>query len=1038
MYRADAARSGYTPESLPESLTPCWTYCCADPPMPAWPTRDRQRYDVAFQPVIVGSSLFFGSSANGKVYALDVSTGKSRWQFFTDGPVRFAPAGWKDRLMVASDDGYLYCLAGSDGRLLWKLRGGPRDDMLLGNDRMVSRWPARGGPVVVGDVAYFGAGIWPSEGIFLRALDPATGEILWCNDSSGSLEMDQPHSTARAKSGIAAQGYLAADRDRLYVPTGRAVPAVLSRATGKLLYCQFQANTHAGGADVIAIGDWFFNAGSVYDAATGLSLGRTGTAAALHPQYVLLSGKQSLTAMDRARLVTSRSIVDRKGKEVKASALAPPAFAVELPSEAMVRQPHRKGTEKPEDKLMRQTNWSDLDIEGQPAAIVVAGDHAIIGGQNKVLRVDLRERRIVWSHDVEGLASGLAVADGRLYVSTDRGILTCFSATPPGEESRPPTRVAEKHTLPQSDPDDAYERAAVEIVRRTGVTDGYCLDIGCGDGRLALALARRTNLKIYAVEWDDKRVAAARRMLDEAGLYGTRVTVHRFDLTGIPYADYFADLVISGRSVDEGPEAVLPAAYERMQRPYGGKACFGRPGAMTESTRGALPGAGSWTHQNTDPSNTLCSEDTRVRAPLAMLWFRDTDFVMPLRHGRGPAPLIDQGRMFAEGVHGLRATNIYNGRTLWEYSIENVLSTYHREHSIGAAWTAGNYCLGNGRLFVHHGSRCLCLDAQTGKKLAEFHAPARADGTPGTWGYIAYAGGTLFGTLADEDYLAGCWSPNWDTSGQFIQSTRLFALDSRSGKLQWIYAPKHSIRNNAIAIGAGRVYLIDRPPSEVDDRRYTGDTLRADAKQRAAGDAMLEKRLYRDSLPRQPFGRLVALDAATGKCLWQNEEEVFGTQLAVSNKHGLVLMCYQPGHQASFHSELGNRMAAISTADGKRVWDIQAEYVARPILNDHTIYAEPGAWDLLSGRRIPFTLDRSYGCGIPAGSRNLLVFRSATLGYIDLTKGDTTENYGGIRPGCWVNVIPAGGLVLMADAASWCTCSYLNQATIALKPVTAK
>ena len=112
----------------------------------------------------------------------------------------------------------------------------------------------------------------------------------------------------------------------------------------------------------------------------------------------------------------------------------------------------------------------------------------------------------------------------------------------------------------------------------------------------------------------------------------------------------------------------------------------------------------------------------------------------------------------------------------------------------------------------------------------------------------------------------------------------------------------------------------------------------------------------------------------------------------------------------------------------------EARYVARPILNDQTIYAEPGAWDLLTGRKLPFALRRSYGCGIPAGSRNLLVFRSATLGFIDLTRGDTTENYGGIRPGCWVNAIPAGGLVLMADAASWCTCSYLNQATIALEP----
>jgi hypothetical protein len=159
--------------------------------------------------------------------------------------------------------------------------------------------------------------------------------------------------------------------------------------------------------------------------------------------------------------------------------------------------------------------------------------------------------------------------------------------------------------------------------------------------------------------------------------------------------------------------------------------------------------------------------------------------------------------------------------------------------------------------------------------------------------------------------------------------------------------------------------------------------------------------------------------------------------LVLSEKYGLLLVCHQPGHQASLNAELGDRMAAVRVADGSRVWDVPARYVSRPIINDRTIYAEPGAWDLTSGQALDFRLKRSYGCGIPAGSRNLLVFRSATLGYIDLTQGDQTENYGGIRPGCWLNAIPAGGLVLMADSASWCTCSYLNQATIALQPARA-
>ena len=155
--------------------------------------------------------------------------------------------------------------------------------------------------------------------------------------------------------------------------------------------------------------------------------------------------------------------------------------------------------------------------------------------------------------------------------------------------------------------------------------------------------------------------------------------------------------------------------------------------------------------------------------------------------------------------------------------------------------------------------------------------------------------------------------------------------------------------------------------------------------------------------------------------------------LAVSAKHDVLLMSYQPSY-FRLDSEVGGRMAGLRASDGARLWDTAAKYVSRPILNDRTIYAEPGAWDLLTGRSLPFRLARSYGCGIPAGSARMLVFRSATLGYVDLAGPARTENYGGIRPGCWVNAVPAGGLVLMADAASHCTCSYLNQATVALCP----
>jgi hypothetical protein len=87
----------------------------------------------------------------------------------------------------------------------------------------------------------------------------------------------------------------------------------------------------------------------------------------------------------------------------------------------------------------------------------------------------------------------------------------------------------------------------------------------------------------------------------------------------------------------------------------------------------------------------------------------------------------------------------------------------------------------------------------------------------------------------------------------------------------------------------------------------------------------------------------------------------------------------------------------------------------------------------LTGAERPFPFKRSYGCGILTASRHLLTFRSATLGYYDFDLGRGTEEFGGMRPGCWINVLPAGGLVLAPDGTTDCACSYPNQSWVALR-----
>jgi outer membrane protein assembly factor BamB len=440
---------------------------------------------------------------------------------------------------------------------------------------------------------------------------------------------------------------------------------------------------------------------------------------------------------------------------------------------------------------------------------------------------------------------------------------------------------------------------------------------------------------------------------------------------------------------------------------------------MRKTRRPALAGAGEWTHQYHDPGNTICGTDRLVTAPLALLWFGSPDIRLPNRHGRGPAPLYASGRMFVEGVDGVRALDAYNGRLLWQHLLPGILKPYHQEHIMGAAGTGSNLCLGGGSVFVHVGAKCLKLDQATGKQIAAFDAPPLPDGSPGRWSYVAYADKTLFASLADEKHLVPYRFGRSNMGGMFTESRAMLALDPATGKVRWRYDAKESIRNNAIAIAGGKVFLIDRAKA-------------------------LETPGRRGLAKPQPTGVLLALDAGSGKVLWRNEKDVYGTMLAASAAHGVLLMCYQDT-RFKLNSELGGRMTGLKASTGTRLWEAEFRYASRPLINGQTVYAQPHAWDLLTGKQKtvrdakaktdkPWTFARSYGCGTISASTNLLLFRSATLGYRDLLSDRATANYGGVRPGCWINVIPAGGLVLMPDATTGCRCSYLNRTTIALQP----
>ena len=1012
MYRADAARSGYTSDHLAARLKIDWVRKANNPPQPAWSGRDtRMPFDLTFQPVVSGGLVFFGSSSDCTVYALEAGTGREKWTYITDGPVRFSPAVWRDRLFVVSDDGYLYCLAVRDGELIWKKRGGPNSEMVLGNDRLISRWPVRGGPVVKDGVVYFGAGLWPSEGIYLYAVDASTGKTLWVNDSSGDMVIEQPHGGNRAHSGVSIQGYLAIAGDSLVVPTGRATPAVFDAESGRFRYfhlMKFGAGwgKRKGAGPFVTFVDenLYIVEDDVFQASDGLFLARglPVSSTAVLPDMLVFTRGHEIRAIEKSSLwVEEQDPNSRPARKLSLDNIAWRIVCSDPVGASVVRASASNET----------SDWPAATQVTNPP-LVVAGRTIVAGTLNsKIVTADSELRAIVTTIELDGLALGLAVAEQALYVSTDKGTIYCLVPLGRDEAGPPDNQPVRPEPYQVERP---YHNMAREIIETTGITEGYCVDLACGGGDLAQALAEASELYIIAVDDDPILVALARLRLSEAGLYGTQVTVLQRDPSGTGLPSHFAELVVSGRSVAEGPQAVSAEEMRRLLHPYGGTALIGKSGNLQQTAGQPPAGAGEWTHQYADAANTLCSADDLAAAPLEMRWFTDFGVRMPSRHGRGPAPLCSNGIMIVEGVNGLLAVDAYSGRWLWYYEMENVLELYDQEHLLGTSGTGSNMCLADDSVFVRRDARCLRISMKTGNLIRQYAMQERDS----SWGFVACANGILYGTSADRTHVVRQLFGGVSTMEDMLtQSRSLFALDMETGERRWVYEAAESIRHNAIAICGGRVYLIDKP-KEIED--------------------IPDRNPGRMNPPdEQPtVSRLVCLDAETGDVLWEQSEDIYGTTLAASLKHDVLLMSYQYSQRSyQLPSEKGDRLTGFRMTDGERLWDTAERYISRPIINDSTIYAQPYSFDLLSGLRnmdFQMTGRQPGGCGPMAGSTNLLLYRSGTLGYTDLSSGSATQNYGPVRPGCWINAIVAGGLVLMPDATDRCTCSYLMKASVAL------
>ncbi|MHC4983416.1 MAG: outer membrane protein assembly factor BamB family protein, partial [Planctomycetota bacterium] len=776
-----------TPDDLPKQLRLKWVRQLHKP-RPAWPpSQFRMRFDVSYLPVAAGKRLFVPSMVTDSVAAYDTETGRLLWRFFADGPVRLAPIAHAGKVYFGADDGWLYCVNAADGSLKWRFAARPTERRVIGHGRLISTWPVRGGPVLFKDRIYLTAGIWPFMGIFAHCVDVKTGRGIWYNAGAGQRFMDQPHKGAAAFAGFVPRGQLAATERGIIAPGGRTLPGCYDLKTGRLRYFQFGAR-YTGGSGVAARGNFFFFCWG---------------------QYAISNGKQILGNQGSVHTAKASYGIRHKAGSLFAQPLGPAA-----PKKG--RQQSTTATSRGDDRaaqpppLAPEGPW-DLPLEkGLNRLYLKAGSRFYVGGKDVVAAVEVNlEKRtadIVWRSAIRGEPWTMLAADEKLFVVTKEGRLYCFG------EGRATARTygnleklePEKTALPVA---GQWKRNAEEILDAAGVREGYALVLGLGTGQLAKALVDASKLQVIAIDPDAEKIAAFRRRMDDAGLYGTRISAHVGDPISFDLPPYVASLIVSEEAPAAGMErdkAFVEKVF-KVLRPYGGAAYFPtdakKLGLLAEQARlagarvrsvgktaamlvreGAPAGSADWTHQYADAANTVCSRDELVKLPMGLLWFGgpSNDAVLP-RHGHGPAPQVAAGRLFIEGRNMLRAIDIYTGRLLWQKELKDLGKFYdNTHHQAGANKIGSNYVSLPDAVYVIYGRKILKLDPETGETVAEFRPPFDKGRDPPYWGYVGAWEELLIASCGPVALAKG----GFNSAAPYAEaSKRLVVMNRHSGKV---------------------------------------------------------------------------------------------------------------------------------------------------------------------------------------------------------------------------------------------------------------
>ncbi|MFL3665908.1 MAG: PQQ-binding-like beta-propeller repeat protein [Verrucomicrobiota bacterium] len=625
-------------------------------------------------------------------------------------------------------------------------------------------------------------------------------------------------------------------------------------------------------------------------------------------------------------------------------------------------------------------------------------------------------------------------ADGKLERTREFECDTLFNFTMPD-------------IAPLATANDELTRTAAGILAATGVDRGICLLPDGGDGTLAHELARQSQFRVIGLVADRKNVRSSRRLLTAAGSYGSRVAVHHFDPENpLPLTGMFANLIYLEPKPGQSRLAKRIRDAANWLRPDGGIAFAPFPDetanrqswlrslreaatgsgltVKTGSTgvkliRGPLAGSGEWSHQYGNASNAAFGGEKLSGVSntddLEVQWIgRPGPRAQPDRNGRKPAPLSTGGRLFVQGLNRILALDAYNGTVLWSRELPEI-------QRFNMPRDSSNWAANREHLFAAIDGECWKWNARTGELEIRIPVPPDAASPINLdWSYLSPHRDRIIGSSVVQDSAytsfwggggAGWYDAKSGAVTQKVCSENLFALDSKDGRLAWLYRGG-LIVNSTITLAKDRAWFVEARHPE----------LRAGKKRQLGGSRFWEQQ------------HLVCLDLKTGESLWSKPLKIVSGVVALYLAHGDNKLVLVSSGSASYNTYAFNDEDGESTWTRKIPWpsDHHGGHMARPAIAGGTVYVRPGALSLADGKSLKLQLPGG-GCGTYAATENALFFRSGNVTMWDRQKGKTTS-WNRLRPDCWLSTIPAAGLLLSPEGGGGCSCGSWMETSIVFAP----